>query len=155
MLSRTVALVVAVFLTSCARQHSSALPSAPDIVERDDSPGEAAEYFRERRVPGNAPLPIERYTAARRHVSTMRASASLGTWESLGPGNIGGRTRGLVIHPANSSIMWIGGATGGVWKTTDGGQSWIPSTDFAPVLTINSLVIDPRNPDTLYAGTGE
>jgi len=60
-----------------------------------------------------------------------------------------------VIHPANSNIMWLGGATGGVWKTTDGGQSWTPQSDFAPVLTVNSLVIDPNNPDTLYAGTGE
>ena len=80
-----------------------------------------------------------------------RNHRAFGTWKSLGPGNIGGRTRGLVIHPTNPNIMWVGGASGGVWKTTDGGQLWTPQTDFAPVLTVNCLVIDPHDPDTLYA----
>ena len=116
-------------------------------------------------------VPVERYLEAIRHIRTMRRyslresrfveeapgvpSAAFGSWESLGPGNVGGRTRALVIHPQNASIMWAGGATGGVWKTTDGGQTWTPLTDFAPVLTLNSLVIDPNDSDTLYAGTGE
>ncbi|HYW47943.1 MAG TPA: hypothetical protein VE959_34065, partial [Bryobacteraceae bacterium] len=42
-----------------------------------------------------------------------------------------------------------------IWKTTDGGQSWTPLTDFAPALSISSLVMHPTDPATLYAGTGE
>ena len=86
---------------------------------------------------------------------TRDVAATFGTWESLGPGNVGGRTRGLVIHPQDSNTMWVGAATGGVWKSTDGGQTWKPQTDFAPVLSINSLVMDATDPNTLYAGTGE
>jgi len=161
-------------LVSCARRAAIPLPhiAAGEPDERADSPFEAAEYFRRERVPDGGWLPVEKYVAAQRHVRTMRryslragrfldeaaprdAAATFGAWESLGPGNVGGRTRGLVIHPSNSNIMWLGGATGGVWKTTDGGQSWTPQTDLAPVLSVNSLVMDPHNPDVLYAGTGE
>jgi len=163
------AVAAAALLVSCA--HPKLAVRTPVPHEHADSPFEAAEYFRQQRVPDSGGLPIERYFEAQRHARGMRsyslragrfvdhaisgAAATFGTWESLGPGNVGGRTRCLVIHPTNSNIMWVGGATGGVWKTTDGGQSWTPQTDFAPVLTINSLVIDPNDPNTLYAGTGE
>ena len=145
-------------------------PPARDADLHEDNPFEAAEYFREQRVMGEGLLPIERYQAALRHASTMRryslregrfvdpaphTAATFGTWESLGPENVGGRTRGLAIHPQNSNIMWAGGATGGLWKTTDGGQTWTPIDDFAPVLAINCLVMDPHDPNTIYACTGE
>ena len=150
----------------------AALPAPParEAGLHEDNPFEAAEYFREQRVMGNGLLPIERYQAALAHASTMRryslregrfvdpaprAAATFGTWESLGPGNVGGRTRGLAIDPQNTNIMWAGGATGGLWKTTDGGQNWTPVDDFAPVLAINCLVMDPHDPNTIYACTGE
>ena len=44
---------------------------------------------------------------------------------------------------------------GGVWKTTDGGATWLPRTDNQPTLAIGSLALDPSNPDVIYAGTGE
>src|SRR6185369_11342633 len=50
-------------------------------------------------------------------------------WTPLGPGNIGGRTRALVIRPDSPDMMWAGTAGGGVWKTEDGGQSWQPVDD--------------------------
>lgn len=76
-------------------------------------------------------------------------------WITIGPGNIGGRIRSLIIHPANPSIMWVGGVAGGVWKTTDGGTSWSTNTDYLANLAVNCMVMDPADPDTLYAGTGE
>jgi hypothetical protein len=51
--------------------------------------------------------------------------------------------------------MWIGAASGGVWKTSNGGTNWFPLDDFVPSLCIGSLILDPSNPDVLYAGTGE
>jgi len=78
-----------------------------------------------------------------------------GTWIPLGPGNVGGRTRGLVIDPRNANVMYAAAASGGVWKTTDAGASWVPLTDSMPSLIMGCLAIDPSNPDTLYAGTGE
>jgi len=83
------------------------------------------------------------------------AARALGQWEPLGPGNIGGRTRTLVIHPTQPEIMYAGGVSGGVWKTTDGGQSWTPLADRIANIAINSMAIHPTNPDVLYVGTGE
>jgi photosystem II stability/assembly factor-like uncharacterized protein len=42
-----------------------------------------------------------------------------------------------------------------VWKTTDGGQSWVPLTDSQPALAVGAIAVDPNNPNTVYAGTGE
>ena len=76
-------------------------------------------------------------------------------WRWLGPGNVGGRVRGILIHPANPNILWCGAATGGVWKSTDAGASWQPLNDFLANLNIGCMAMDPANPDRLYVGTGE
>jgi BNR/Asp-box repeat len=78
-----------------------------------------------------------------------------GGWLSLGPGNIGGRTRSLVGHPKNANVLWAGSVGGGVWRTDDGGQSWQPVDDFMANLAVTTIAIDPTNPNVLYAGTGE
>jgi photosystem II stability/assembly factor-like uncharacterized protein len=83
------------------------------------------------------------------------ASALSGPWEALGPGNIGGRTRALLIHPTTPNTMWSGAVAGGIWKTTDGGTTWTPKADLLINIAVNSMALDPRNPNTLYAGTGE
>jgi hypothetical protein len=142
-----------------------------DGDEAEESPGEWAEFHLLKRT-GGAPLPVEKLLAAKRHKDTMLARAigrsrsgapravsaadgALGTWQGVGPGNIGGRTRAFVIRPDNPDIMYAGSEGGGVWKTNDRGASWNPLTDFLPSLAVASLAIDPNNPDTLYAGTGE
>jgi photosystem II stability/assembly factor-like uncharacterized protein len=76
-------------------------------------------------------------------------------WTSIGPGNIGGRTRSIIIHPTNPNIMWLGGVGGGVWKTTNGGTSWSTTTDLLANLAVDCMVMDPSNSNVLYAGTGE
>jgi photosystem II stability/assembly factor-like uncharacterized protein len=124
------------------------------------------------------PYPEPLYLSALEHIERMprystalgarlpsgSRSASLGaaagppgprSWEWLGPGNIGGRTRALVIDPADPRVLFAAGATGGVWKSVDGGALWQPTTDLLPNLTVSSLAMDPRNPNVLYAGTGE
>lgn len=76
-------------------------------------------------------------------------------WSPIGPGNIGGRTRSILIHPTNPNVIWLGAVAGGVWKTTDGGSSWNTTTDFLPNLAVDCMAIDPVNSSVLYAGTGE
>jgi hypothetical protein len=77
-------------------------------------------------------------------------------WVSIGPGNIGGRIRSIIIHPnPHAEIMWIGGVSGGVWKTLDKGETWSTTTDQLANLAVTCMAIDPTNPDILYAGTGE
>jgi photosystem II stability/assembly factor-like uncharacterized protein len=76
-------------------------------------------------------------------------------WTWLGPGNIGGRVRAILVHPATNSIMWAGGVDGGVWKTTNSGASWFPLDDFMANLAVSCMVMDPANPNVIYTGTGE
>lgn len=83
------------------------------------------------------------------------SDAGLWGWQWLGPGNIGGRVRALVIHPTNPQWMWAGAAGGGIWRSLNGGASWSPMSDFLPSLAVASLTVDPINPTILYAGTGE
>jgi hypothetical protein len=76
-------------------------------------------------------------------------------WQWLGPDNIGGRTRAIVIHPQRSNTMWVASVGGGVWRTDDGGNSFRPVDDRMANLAVTTLVMDPKRPDTIYAGTGE
>ena len=75
-------------------------------------------------------------------------------WKALGPGNIGGRTLAIYIDPNNTSHLIIGTAGGGIWNSTNGGQSWTAVNDFMASLAVSSLAEDPTT-GTLYAGTGE
>lgn len=89
-----------------------------------------------------------------------RGSAAMATppWESIGPDNIGGRVLSIAIHPENTNIVYAGSASGGLWKSTTGGEgpsawSYVP-TGF-PVLSVSAIAIDDAHPDTIYIGTGE
>lgn len=74
-------------------------------------------------------------------------------WGSLGPGNVGGRTRALVISP--TGVIYAGAAAGGVWRSTDDGASWQDRSGLLSNLAVTSLAIDKDDENTLYAGTGE
>lgn len=76
-------------------------------------------------------------------------------WRLEGPSNIGGRINVILVHPSDSNIIYAGCATGGIFKTIDGGITWEPIFDDQPFLAIGSLAFDPNNPDILFAGTGD
>jgi len=78
-----------------------------------------------------------------------------GSWAVEGPDNIGGRVTDLAFHPTNPYIIYAGMASGGVFRSTDGGTTWQPISDDLPVLTIGAIAVDPKHPDTIYVGTGE
>jgi len=79
-------------------------------------------------------------------------------WTVLGPYNIGGRTLGLAVDPANPDRMFAGSAGGGLWKTTVGGvgaDAWDRVETGYPNLAVSTVVMDPADSDVLYIGTGE
>ena len=53
-----------------------------------------------------------------------RVANRVGPWFRLGPLNINGRVKSIAMHPSNSDILYAGAANGGVWKSTNGGNSW-------------------------------
>ena len=76
-------------------------------------------------------------------------------WQYLGPGNIGGRITDIEVPGNDTSTIYVGAATGGIFKSTDNGLTWDNIFDQAEVISIGDLAIDPNNNDVIYAGTGE
>ena len=74
-------------------------------------------------------------------------------WEWAGPGNIGGRVRTVCFR--NASVIFIGSAGGGIWRSVDAGAGWTPINDFLPSLAVTSIIIDPNDITRMYAATGE
>jgi hypothetical protein len=80
-------------------------------------------------------------------------------WMNLGPTGStntpdSGRVVDIVPHPTDASILYIATSGGGVWKTTDGGSSWIPLSETLGTLSCGALAMDPANPQVLYLGLG-
>ena len=136
--------------------------SKPSEKEKH-SPSEAGAAFlhwnRARTFPDGI-FHTEKYTEA---LAQMRLAAQLRgdrspDWEALGPKNIGGRTLCLAINPQDTNVLWMGSASGGIWKSTSAGRgadAWQRVETGFPVLGVSAIALDPSNPDIVYAGTGE
>nr|MCU0395717.1 hypothetical protein [Chitinophagaceae bacterium] len=74
---------------------------------------------------------------------------------SIGPAGMSGRVTAIDAVHSNPDIIYIGAASGGVWKTTNGGASWTPVFDDQPTQNIGALAIQQSNPNVVWAGTGE
>ncbi len=75
-------------------------------------------------------------------------------WRSIGPYR-GGRVIAVAGVPGDPNTFYFGGVAGGVWKTTDGGNTWLPIFDNQPVSSIGSIAVAPSDANVLYVGTGE
>lgn len=122
--------------------------------------GAALQLWAGSRLFPDGTFQTEKYSQA---LTAMRLAAQLRgerstAWEDLGPKNIGGRTLCLAVHPLDTNILWMGSASGGIWKSTTAGRgaaAWQRVETGFPVLGVSSVAIDPVNPDIMYAGTGE
>lgn len=74
---------------------------------------------------------------------------------NIGPANMGGRISDIEGVPGNPLTVYVGTATGGLWKTTNGGISWAPLFDEQETQTIGDIALDPQNPEVIWVGTGE
>jgi photosystem II stability/assembly factor-like uncharacterized protein len=77
------------------------------------------------------------------------------TWRSIGPAVMGGRIDDIAVDESNPSVMYVGYATGGIWKTVNNGTTWTPIFDEYPVSSIGDIELAPSNPSIIYVGTGE
>lgn len=76
-------------------------------------------------------------------------------WRNIGPAIMGGRTTDIEGVPGNPNIVYVATASGGLWKTTNGGITWTPIFDRQNTISIGDIAIDPKNPDVIWVGTGE
>jgi len=73
----------------------------------------------------------------------------------IGPAIMGGRVSDLAVNEANPAQFFVGTATGGVWKTTNHGQSWEPVFEDQSTASIGAISLAPSNPNVVWVGTGE
>src|SRR5438105_2984184 len=74
---------------------------------------------------------------------------------SIGPAFTSGRISGIAVDPNNVSHYFVSAASGGVWKTINDGITWTPVFDREGSYSIGCVVLDPKNPLTVWVGTGE
>lgn len=74
---------------------------------------------------------------------------------SIGPAGMSGRIAAIEVVANNPKIIYIGAATGGLWKSINGGITWKPIFDDQPTSSIGDVTVDPINPEIVWAGTGE
>jgi photosystem II stability/assembly factor-like uncharacterized protein len=76
-------------------------------------------------------------------------------FRTLGPGLVTGRVQDIAIDPTNSSVWYVASAFGGLWKTENRGMTFTPIFDNNGAFTLCCIVIDPKNSNVLWLGTGE
>ncbi len=128
----------------------------------EDPDARRAYELRRLRNPETGRIPENLYQKERAFADNMpvqlRKSGS-GQWQLRGPTNIGGRSRGLSVdvRSPNADTVLAGGVSGGMWRTTDGGQNWTRTFEPDQRPNVTALAQDPRpgRQDIWYAGTGE
>lgn len=121
-------------------------------------PDKAMQWYFEQRAYPQGFIPVDWRDKALQEIqqkNQLNKGTAVLSWTQLGPGNIGGRVRAIVVHPTDPDIVYLGSVSGGVWKTTNGGTNWFPLKDNMENLAVCSIVMDPTNSNVLYAGTGE
>ncbi len=76
-------------------------------------------------------------------------------WRSIGPANMGGRTADVEGVPGNPNLVYVATASGGLWKTINGGVTWKPIFERQGTISIGDIALAPGNPDVVWVGTGE
>jgi photosystem II stability/assembly factor-like uncharacterized protein len=115
----------------------------------------ALEFYKSiRNNPVTGEFHYEDYYAARKDVELFGANkTSVLNWHSIGPTDQGGRVRAILFDKNNNEVMYAGAVSGGLWKTTNGGQSWQPIDDMMQNLIVSCVAQAPNG--IIYFGTGE
>ncbi|NUO81082.1 hypothetical protein HUU05_13465, partial [candidate division KSB1 bacterium] len=124
---------------------------------------QALDFFAAARAYPNATIPPQGHYRAFEYSKSnlQKKNAALRTtepWQLLGPKNIGGRTNAIAFNPLNPNTIYIGAASGGLWRSYSGGvgvEAWEYVDTGFPVLGVGAIAIDPVDSNVIYIGTGE
>lgn len=130
------------------------------------------EWYFSTRLDANRKIPDMQNLkqAALQQAETLKASfqartqgtlATTGNWTLVGPTTTNatddgmGRVNRLAFHPTDANTLYAATAGGGLWKTSNGGTSWIPLTDGLPNMNLSGVAVHKTSPNTLYILTGD
>ncbi len=140
------------------------LSSCKNNSEEKDSEKETgkmeypAEWMYNQRAYPNNYINKEAYKEAifqNKQIIASRSPGQAGEWTFVGPLNTGGRVTDVAIAPDNDDHLYVATATGGIFRSYDGGSNWIPIFDEVTKPSIGDIAIAPSNSQRIYAGTGE
>ena len=163
----TIMLAVAIYAVShfsvlekTAKQEAAYEEDGHEELEKAMIEGQRAWMFEMMKNTTTGRLDFEDIYEGRRQVEAVMKNPTRGgglglEWDNMGPNNVGGRTRAIVIDPTNPNRMYAGGVSGGVFITDNAGLQWYssPGNETLGSLLISSMVRT-ANGD-LYIGTGE
>lgn len=73
----------------------------------------------------------------------------------IGPAFMSGRIADIAMHPEDDNVWYLAIGSGGLWKTENAGTTWQPLFDGQPSYSVGCITLDPKNPHTVWVGTGE
>jgi photosystem II stability/assembly factor-like uncharacterized protein len=142
----------------------------PREALEEDAEGRGDWFTFQRAYPSNSIPPDARIRAwsARPGYSldSVLVPQATQTWRPIGPaatvsawypfwGLTSGRVNAIAVSPSNSSIVLIGSSTGGIWRSTDGGDTFVPVSDDQVDMAVGSIAFSKSNPSIAYAGMGD
>ncbi len=148
MTRRPAALLAVLCASAVLAQTPSPTPASTPDAAKKPSPAKAAAASSPR--PSASPSPEVPKKPALTSETFSGIKARL-----IGPAVTSGRVMTLAVHPENTAIIYVGAASGGVWKTTNGGASWQPIFDKEGSFSIGWITLDPKRPNIVWVGTGE
>ena len=148
------ALTVSIFFLSSCKNNSE-----EKIAEKETGKMEyPAEWMYNQRAYPNNYINKEAYKEAilqSKQILASRSPEQGGDWTFVGPLNTGGRVTDVAISPDNDDHLYVATATGGIFRSYDGGANWTPIFDEVTKPSIGDIAIAESNPQIIYAGTGE
>jgi hypothetical protein len=125
----------------------------------EDPNGRAAFEYRKYIDPATGTIPDNIRLKELVYAGSLRPMDQLlrvsDTWNHRGPYNIGGRTRALAIKQSDGNVILAGGASGGMWRSSDGGLSWSKTTGVTDLHSATAIAEDLNTAGTWYYTTGE
>ncbi len=103
---------------------------------------------------------VREYHKIQKEINKQKSLGAAGKWTQIGPfgpsnGTGSGRTNCIDFHPTNNKIILIGAPSGGIWRSTNGGNSWTTNTDDLASIGISDICFAPSNGNIVYVATGD
>jgi photosystem II stability/assembly factor-like uncharacterized protein len=130
-------------------------------MPKPDHPGEAKTFRHLHKLSKDKKINVTKLQTVQAEMRSVRHQNYTDTgintmqWQPLGPGNIGGRIRTIAFDPDDSTNMYIGSVSGGIWASKNSGSNWQPVDTLMSNLSISSIIFDSNDANVMYAGTGE
>ncbi len=131
------------------------LEPSPDEIRMEEKLYPFDDYFEKKNFPETTFDHLAYFDALKKVSRETDVQKSVGEWITQGPGNIGARINTIAVNPKNTDEMYLGFSTGGLFRTSDGGENWESIFEENLFYAISAIQIDPNDENIIYIGTGD